>query len=124
MMKPFGTSFLCTCGSHRSWLRLWPLVALIWLFCIADSRGEQPPTRPASPTATRPSGPTAAWEKVTDADIAKIDFRDAEEDDAVVTPLDEDLSQFTDDEMKVLEQINGQLDRWKPGQEADLAQQM
>jgi hypothetical protein len=78
---------------------------------------------PKKPT-TAPAKPIEPWEKITDKDIASINFEDAQEDQGFVTPLAQDLSNLDDDSKKELNNLGDKMDNWVPGQEKDLAQQI
>jgi len=78
---------------------------------------------PKKPT-TAPAKPIEPWEKITDKDIASINFEDAQEDQGFVTPLAQDLSNLDDDSKKELNNLADKMDNWVPGQERDLAQQI
>src|SRR6476659_5601536 len=78
---------------------------------------------PKKPT-TAPAKPLEAWEKITDKDIASINYDDASEDGGFVTPLAADLSNLDDDSKKELNQLADKMDNWVPGQEKDLIEQV
>lgn len=116
----------------RAWL--WPvLAAWIGIGCLAESRGRiaAPPvlattgspatavsasSAPAAPVA--PPRPAPPWEKITAADVAKLDFH-LPPDDGVVSPIappDEEIPDFVQPQVN---SVRDKLPTWDPACEPD-----
>jgi hypothetical protein len=84
-----------------------------------------PPTAtpPASPTAAAPQGPQQPWEKLTEADVASLDFN-VPPDSAVVTPIaaDDDIPDEATD--RLLADLEAALPGWAPGKVQDPVQRV